>query len=121
MAYSTATMIAAGTAQLFIECDLTPARNTQQGTQLVLELVQLRALEMRGAAAELHRRRVHRPAILQHLVVQVRARRQAGRTHIADHLALADVASRNSSDSAHVTIHGRDSAGMRDLDHLPLA
>ena len=43
------------------------------------------------AQHELHARRVHRRAVAVHLVVQVRAGREAGRADVADHLAAAHV------------------------------
>ena len=83
--YSTATMIAAGTAQLLIR-SAALRRAEQNRARARPGRRQLLALELAGAAAELDRQRVHRPAVLRHLEMEVRAGRQAGRADIADHL-----------------------------------
>src|SRR4029079_8477349 len=54
-----------------------------------LEGVQLLALQWRFD--HLHRQRVYQPAVLVHLVVEVRTGREAAGADIADHLALPEM------------------------------
>ena len=53
--------------------------------------------------------------------MQVRAGRQAGRTDVADHLALADVLARAHREARHVAIARADVARMAQLDEIAIA
>src|SRR5579864_9373411 len=89
----------------------------QQAPQLVLELDELRALELpRPARDGLHRQRVHRPSVLHYLEMEVRSGRKPARADVADHVAATDGLAGIGGDAAHVAVFRFDPAGMVDLD-----
>src|SRR5690606_7428138 len=77
------------------------------------EAGQFAAAELR-ASDEADARRVHRLAVAVHLVVQVRAGRQAGRADIADHLSAPHPRAVRYCDPAHVRVAGGKPPSMRE-------
>src|SRR5438309_1570306 len=97
------------------------ARAEQQAAQGSVELVQLFALEMAGAAVDLDGQRVDRAAVLSDFEMDVGAGRQTRRADPADELALADDFADPRGDAAHVAVAALNAAAVRELDLLAVA
>src|SRR5438309_2932492 len=94
------------------------ARAEQQAAQGSVELVQLFALEMAGAAVDLGGQRVDRAAVPRDFEMDVGAGRQTRRADPADQLALADDFADARGDAAHMAVAGLEPGAVGDLDLL---
>src|SRR3546814_19052402 len=69
----------------------------------------------RGAAGELDRARSDSSAVTVEFVMEVRASGHAGRSDIADHLALGDALAGRHLEASHVRIGGGEAVAVIDL------